>query len=171
LLDVLKLMGARIEIYPHAEQSGEPNGDLVVHHSMLHATAVSGAAVVQMIDEFPAFSVAAAFAQGETRVSEAQELRHKESDRITALVGELDKLGVHASETQDGFVIQGGLLPCSGQVDPHGDHRLGMALALAGLAGQGPVTVAGSHIIAESFPEFPSVLRELGANIQDRPQT
>jgi 3-phosphoshikimate 1-carboxyvinyltransferase len=78
---------------------------------------------------------------------------------------------VHASETQDGFVIQGGLLPCAGQVDPHGDHRLGMALALAGLAGQGPVTVDSAHIIAESFPEFPAVLRELGANIQDRPQT
>lgn len=168
LLQVLGEMGAQIDILPCPEQGGEPTGDLLVRYSDLQATAVSGTLVVQMIDEFPAFAVAAAFARGRTTVSEAQELRHKESDRIGALVGELGKLGVQASETQDGFTIQGGVRPYSAQVMAHGDHRLGMALALAGLAGQGTVTVSDAQIIAESFPEFPSVLRSLGAQVQER---
>jgi len=167
LLEVLGSMGAQIEIHPGGEQGGEPAGDLVVHHSKLQATTVSGTMVVRMIDEFPAFALAAAFAQGETVVSEAGDLRNKESDRISALVSELAKLGVEASEIQDGFSIHGGRLPSAGQVEAHGDHRLAMALALAGLAGQGQVTVIGAQIIAESFPDFPSVLRSLGADIRE----
>jgi 3-phosphoshikimate 1-carboxyvinyltransferase len=170
LLEALGQMGAQIEINPKGEQAGEPTGDLVVRHSTLQATTVSGPMVVQMIDEFPAFALAAAFARGETIVSEAEELRFKESDRISVLVAELNKLGVQASENQDGFTIRGGRLPSAGQVEAHGDHRLAMALALAGLAGQGPVAVSGAHIIAESFPEFPTVLRKLGADIQDGPE-
>ena len=170
LLEALGNMGSQIEIYPKGEQGGEPTGDLLVRYSTLQATIVSGTMVVQMIDEFPAFALAAAFARGETRVSEAEELRHKESDRISVLVGELGKLGVQASENLDGFTIQGGVLPSPGQVEAHGDHRLAMALALAGLAGQGPVTVNGAQIIAESFPEFPTVLLELGADIQVGPE-
>ena len=167
LLAVLGSMGAQIEIHPGREQCGEPVGDLIVRHSELQATTISGTRVVQMIDEFPAFAVAAAFARGETVVSEAGELRYKESDRISALVGELVKLGVQASETQDGFIIQGSRLPSAGQVEAHGDHRLAMALALAGLAGQGPVMVNGAQVIAESFPEFPAVLHSLGADLQE----
>ncbi|OGO40644.1 MAG: 3-phosphoshikimate 1-carboxyvinyltransferase [Chloroflexi bacterium RBG_16_58_14] len=170
LLEALGQMRAQIEIHPTGEQGGEPTGDLMVRYSTLQSTTVSGTMVVQMIDEFPAFALAAAFARGETIVSEAEELRFKESDRISVLVGELNKLGVQASENQDGFTIRGGRLPSAGQVEAHGDHRLAMALALAGLAGQGPVAICGAHIIAESFPEFPTVLRELGADIQDRPE-
>lgn len=166
LLEVLLRMGAQIEIQPKDEQGGELVGDLTVHHSQLHGTAVSGNTIVRMIDEFPAFALAAAFAHGETLVSDAQELRYKESDRISSLVRELCNLKLPVRETQDGFVIQGGKLPQAGRVDTHHDHRLGMALALAGLAGAGPVTVTGADVIAESFPEFPRVLQDLGADLQ-----
>ncbi len=170
LLEALERMGAQVEVHRHPDQGGEPMGDLLVRYSELHAVTVSGPLVVRMIDEFPAFAIAAAFAQGKTIVSEAEELRHKESDRIGALVGELGKLGVQAAETADGFSITGGALPTAGQVDPHGDHRLAMALALTGLAGQGPVVVNGAQIIAESFPEFPLVLQSLGAGLKTEPE-
>jgi 3-phosphoshikimate 1-carboxyvinyltransferase len=166
LLDTLVSMGAQIEIHPGCDQGGEPVGNLVVHHSALQATTVSSTMVVRMIDEFPAFAIAATFARGETVVHGAEELHHKESDRIKALVSELARLGVQAAETTDGFTIQGGPLPTGGQVDPHGDHRLAMALALVGLAGQGAVTVSGAQIITESFPEFPTVLHSLGADLK-----
>jgi len=169
LLDALHSMGAEINIQPHQAQGGEPVGDLIVRHSALRGTSVSGSAVVKMIDEFPAFALAAVFAQGMTTVREAEELRYKESDRIRALVSELNQLGIPAAETQDGFILQGGVQPAGGQVDAHGDHRLAMALALAGLAGKDEVTVNGAQIIAESFPEYPSVLRSLGAAVQEGP--
>jgi 3-phosphoshikimate 1-carboxyvinyltransferase len=114
LLDVLADMGAEITIKPHDDQLGEPVGDLSVHSSVLHGTQVSGSSVVRMIDEFPAFAVAAAFAQGQTEVSQAEELRLKESDRISMLCRELASLGVQVSEAPDGFSIQGGVLPQGG---------------------------------------------------------
>lgn len=167
LLEALRHMGADILISPRAQRAEfkEPYGDLIVRHSRLRATEISGSLVVRMIDEFPAFAIAAAFAEGESVVSQAAELRLKESDRIGALVSELVRLGVRASERADGFSITGGSLPQGGEVDHHGDHRLAMALALTGLAGQGPVTVTGAEIIAESFPEFPDALRKLGAAV------
>jgi 3-phosphoshikimate 1-carboxyvinyltransferase len=119
-----------------------------------------------MIDEFPAFAVAAAYARGTTLVSEADELHHKESDRISALCQELCSLGVQASETPDGFIIQGGQALQGGTVQPHGDHRLAMSLAVAGLAAQAPVTVEGAEIISESFPEFVMTLQNLGADLR-----
>lgn len=196
LLDVLERMGAHIEIFPNpifrpsqrGESGGvqaeslpaihppahpydEPSGDLLVRHSRLQAVNISGPLVVRMIDEFPAFAIAAAFAEGESVVSQAEELRFKESDRIGVLVGELRRLGVQAAEHPDGFSITGGSLPTGGRVDAHGDHRLAMALALTGLVGHSPVTVTGAQIIAESFPEFPQVLCSLGADLQSETET
>jgi 3-phosphoshikimate 1-carboxyvinyltransferase len=156
-------MGADIQVEPGLYQGGEPVGDLLVHYGPLHGTHVSGPLVVRMIDEFPAFAVAAAYAQGTTSVRDADELRHKESDRISALCQELNRLGVQASETPDGFSIQGGRVPGGIKVDPHGDHRLAMALAVAGLAAENPVIIQNASIINESFPAFPSALASLGA--------
>jgi 3-phosphoshikimate 1-carboxyvinyltransferase len=119
-----------------------------------------------MIDEFPAFAVAAAFAQGKTVVSDASELRYKESDRISALCAELGELGVQVGEKEDGFVIQGGNPPNGGVVNPHGDHRLAMSLAIAGLASEEGVSVREAGIIHESFPEFASILEYLGADVR-----
>jgi 3-phosphoshikimate 1-carboxyvinyltransferase len=168
LIDALKSMGAVIEVELLGERCGEPYGNIFVQHSSLSATSVSGPLVVRMIDEFPAFAVAAAFASGTTLVSEASELRHKESDRIARLCKELSHLGVEAVEMPDGFSIRGGQGIHSGSISHHGDHRLAMSLAAAGLASDGPVTVVGQEIISESYPNFATDLRSLGANIEMR---
>jgi 3-phosphoshikimate 1-carboxyvinyltransferase len=163
LLDALKAMGADICVERVRETHGEPLADLTIEASRLHGVEVSGPLVVRMIDEFPVFAVAAACAEGQTVVRQAEELRYKESDRIAALCGELRRLGVKAEETSDGFVIQGGGIPGGAQAEAHGDHRLAMALAVAGLAAREPVSVQGAEICAESFPGFVSTLQGLGA--------
>jgi 3-phosphoshikimate 1-carboxyvinyltransferase len=166
LLDALRAMGADLQVKGLSEVNGEPVGDLIVRYSSLHGIQVSGPLVVRMIDEFPAFAIAAAYAQGPTVVSGALELRHKESDRIAAICQELDRLGVKIAETPDGFRIQGNTPPRSGTVQAHGDHRLAMALAIAGLSAGGPVRVRQAEIIAESFPDFDTMLLRLGAHVK-----
>jgi 3-phosphoshikimate 1-carboxyvinyltransferase len=163
-------MGADLRISGTAERHGEPVGDLMVHHSQLHGTRVRGDMVVRMIDEFPVFAVAAAYAQGRTIVEQADELRHKESDRIASLGQELAALGVRFMETPDGFVVEGGQLLCGGIVQSHGDHRLAMALSVAGLAAQAAVTVREAGIISESYPQFDAALRSLGGDVQREAQ-
>jgi 3-phosphoshikimate 1-carboxyvinyltransferase len=165
LLDTLTEMGARLELTNLGEQAGEPVGDITVHSSRLQGVRVGGERVVRMIDEFPIFAVAAACANGETIVCEAEELRYKESDRISALGQELRRLGVEFNETPDGFIIQGGRPLRGGQVQSHGDHRLAMSLAVSGLASSQPVQVDGAEMIHESFPAFVTVLRLLGASL------
>jgi 3-phosphoshikimate 1-carboxyvinyltransferase len=165
LLDALQMMGTDIQISNREEQGGEPMGDLTVRYTRLHGVQVGGELVVRMIDEFPIFAVAAAYAQGTTEVREAAELRHKESDRIGALCSQLVKLGARVHETPDGFCIQGGVPLKGGEIDPYGDHRLAMALAVAGLAAQQPITVRNAAIIQESYPGFAQALARLGAQI------
>lgn len=180
LLDALIEMGGDIQVQPTGESGGEPVGDLTVRASRLHGVTVGGERVVRMIDEFPIFAVAAAFAEGETVVREAAELRHKESDRISALGEELRAIGVAFTETPDGFRLPGRSqtaghrppaplagLPLS-VVFPHGDHRLAMALAVAGLAGAGPLAVLEADIIEESFPGFVPTLLGFGADLEWR---
>jgi 3-phosphoshikimate 1-carboxyvinyltransferase len=131
LLDALRSMGSEIQVIQHAERSGEPVGDIQVSYVPLQGTHISGSLVVRMIDEFPVFAIAASCAQGQTRISQAEELRHKESDRISALCAELRKLGINSIETPDGFIINGGYMNQGGIVEAHGDHRLAMALSVA----------------------------------------
>ncbi len=165
LLDALGAMGADLRAVETGEQCGEPAGDVTARYGRLAGTKVSGELVVRMIDEFPIFAVAAAFADGETRVEDAGELRYKESDRIAALCAELRAIGVDARETADGFTIRGGKQPAGGPVDPHGDHRLAMSLAVAGLASENPVVVPQAEYFNESFPDFLETLRSLGAEL------
>lgn len=165
LLDALKAMGANLHAEVESHGGGEPAGKITVKHSALKGIKVDGALVVRMIDEFPIFAVAAAFASGTTIVQDAHELRLKESDRIAAICKELSRIGVDINETPDGFIIQGGELPLGGEVESHGDHRLAMSLAVAGLACQNPVIVEGAEISAESFPNFIPVLQALGGKI------
>jgi 3-phosphoshikimate 1-carboxyvinyltransferase len=168
LLDALQAMGADITVQPQPDAGGEPVGCLTVRHAPLTGTTVAGSLVTRMIDEFPAFAVAACFARGETVVRDAAELRHKESDRITVLAGLLRAAGADFTETPAGFAIRGrGNLSGNATLDPHGDHRLAMALAVAGLAADHPLTVRGAEIIAESFPGFPATLRALGADLTE----
>ncbi len=167
LLETLLEMGADISVSRTRQQGGEPVGDLTARTSRLHGGRVSGQRVVDMIDEFPILGVAAAFAEGDTQVSDAQELRYKESDRIHLLCSELNAQGAQVEEAPDGFTIHGrGRLPGGALADPHGDHRLAMSLAVAGLAAQAPIAVSDSAIIAESFPEFSAVLSALGAQLE-----
>ncbi len=164
LLDVLAEMGANLRVETKPDQGGEPVGDLVVQASSLHGIEVSGPTVVRMIDEFPAFAVAAAFAQGVTVVRDAEELRYKESDRIQAVCCQLRQLGADIQETRDGFILHGGELR-GGLVQAEGDHRLAMSLAVAGLASRDEVSVRGAEIFRESFPGFLDALTALGAEI------
>ncbi len=165
LLDALGGMGADLRVANPIERCGEPAGDLAIRYSALRAGRVGGELVVRMIDEFPAFAAAAAFARGTTVVQDAGELRNKESDRISALCQGLRLLGVQAQEAADGFSIHGGLPLAGGSAEAQGDHRLAMALALVGLASAGPVTVVGSEIIHEFFPDFAETLAALGADV------
>ncbi len=165
LLEALIAMGADIQITERSTQGSELVGDVVVRHSELRGIDISGSAVVRMIDEFPVFAAAAAFAKGKTVVREAEELRYKESDRISSLGQELTRLGVAFSETADGFIIQGSQVPGGAQVVSHGDHRIAMALTVAGMAASAPVVVNGAEFIGESFPGFIACLQKLGANV------
>ncbi len=166
LLDVLEEMKADIQISNRRETQGEPVGDLTVRHSDLRGVSVGGPLVVRMIDEFPIFAVAAAFAEGRTTVSDAEELRHKETDRIAKICQELRSLGADFQEAQDGFTLQGGEPLSGGVARAHGDHRLAMAMTVAGLAAKELVTIEGTEIIAESFPGFTDTLDSLGANLR-----
>ncbi|MFA7172682.1 MAG: 3-phosphoshikimate 1-carboxyvinyltransferase [Kiritimatiellia bacterium] len=161
ILDALREMGAKISITNQRVCYGEQVADITLNAAPLKAIHVSGETVVRMIDEFPVFAIAAAYAEGTTVVREAEELRHKESDRITTLCNELKKLGVVLEEFPDGFAITGGTVQ-GGSCTAQGDHRLAMSLALAGLQSPEPVIVQGAEILNESFPEFTANLMRLG---------
>lgn len=165
LLDVLIAMGADILITGQSTQNSEPIGDITVRHSQLHGVQINDDQVVRMIDEFPVFATAAAFANGPSTVSDAGELRHKESDRISALCEEMRLLGVDISERPDGFVIKGKGVVDGGFVRSHGDHRLAMSLSLVGMAASQPVVVNDAEIIAESYPEFSQTFQGLGGSL------
>jgi len=165
LLDALRAMGADIRTSNLRDWSGEPVGDLMVRHGPLRATQISGDLVVRMIDEFPVFAVAAARAEGITEVRDALELRHKESDRITAVAHELQAIGVAIDPLADGFRVTGGNI-AGGGVDPHGDHRIAMSCAIAGLVAQNPVAIHGAEIMNESFPAFRETMAQLGAKME-----
>jgi len=164
LLSVLQAMGAEISIDNERIECGEPVGDLTVKASDLRGVTIEGDAVVRMIDEFPILAVAATQARGTTVVRDAKELRVKETDRIAAVVQELRRLGAQIEAHEDGFVVQGPTPLHSGVVDSHGDHRLAMALTVAGLVAGGEVVVQDVDCIEDSFPGFVEQMRAMGAN-------
>ena len=168
-LESLQEMGADIRITNQREEGGEPVADLEAHHSALRAVEIGGARVVRMIDEFPIFAVLATQATGRTLVRDAAELRLKESDRITALAGEMRKLGVVLTEHADGFELRGPQAIQPAAVASHGDHRLAMSLAIAGLLAPGTTTVDGADAVDESFPGFGAALQQLGAAVEVDP--
>ncbi len=165
LLDVLREVGADVRVENEREMGGEPVGDLVVRSSEWVGVEVGGGAVPRMIDEFPILAVAATQAQGTTLVRDAAELRVKESDRIATTVSELRKMGARIEETPDGFIVEGPTPLKGAVVDSHDDHRLAMALVVAGLIAQGETTVRGTACIDDSFPGFADVMTSLGADI------
>lgn len=160
LLDVLSEMGADVRVTEHAEE-GEPTATLRAVASRLKGLRVGGTLVPRLIDELPVLAIAAAAAEGETEVRDARELRVKESDRIATLASELAKLGVAIEELEDGFRIRGGRPLTGARVMSHGDHRIAMALIVAGLLATGQTVVEDTACIATSFPEFVPTLRGL----------
>ena len=164
ILDVLGAMGAMVTVENETVSGGEPMADLIVQAAELRGVDICGGIVPRLIDELPVIAVAATQAQGVTTVRDAAELRVKESDRISALVGTLRRLGARIEELPDGFVVEGPTPLRGAAVDSQGDHRLAMSLAIAGLVAQGETAIAGAESIAVSFPGFERTLMDLRAS-------
>ncbi len=163
---VLEQMGASIHYLDEREVGGEPVADLRVRHAPLRGIEVDPEIAPSMIDEFPALFVAAAMAEGTTVTSGLEELRVKESDRLSAMAAALQLAGAKLDERGDGLVIQGSggtPLPGGGPVTTHLDHRIAMSMAVAGLASEGGVEIDSTEPIATSFPNFTALLAEAGA--------
>jgi 3-phosphoshikimate 1-carboxyvinyltransferase len=165
LLEVLRTMGASVAVENRRVQGGEPVADVTVRTSRLRSTEVSGHTVVRMIDEFPLLAVAATQAEGVTSVRDAAELRVKETDRIAVIASELKKMGGRIVAQPDGFVVAGPTTLRGALVDSHGDHRIAMALAVAGLVARGETVVENAGCIADSFPGFVETMQALGARM------
>jgi 3-phosphoshikimate 1-carboxyvinyltransferase len=164
VLTILEKMGARIEQCNPRTMGAEPVADLVVRKSPLHGIDVPADLVPLAIDEFPILFVAAAGASGRTRVVGAEELRYKESDRISVMADALAAVGASVEETADGIVIDGGVLD-GGTVDSHGDHRVAMAFAIASLLSRGPIEILNTAQVATSFPGFAATAATAGIEI------
>lgn len=166
LITVLRLMGGSIEELNPREVGGEPVADLLVKHSALTGITIDPALAPSMIDEFPVLFVAAALAQGTTITTGLDELRVKESDRLSAMAAALTWIGAQVTEQEDGLTITGtGGQPLDGggQITTHLDHRIAMSMAVAGLASYHGVEVDDTRPIATSFPLFEALLDGLSA--------
>jgi 3-phosphoshikimate 1-carboxyvinyltransferase len=161
LLETLSAMGAGLEIVADPQAAGEPSGTVTAVSSQLRGGAVAGALVPRLIDEVPALAVAAALARGRTEIRDAAELRVKESDRVAALARGLGAMGASITERSDGLVIEGGATLQGAAVASGGDHRIAMALAVAGLVAEGETVVDDTACVATSFPQFVDALNAL----------
>jgi len=162
LLDVLERMGARIAVFNRRTVGGEPVADLEIRSSPLVATTVDGAEVPRLVDELPLVALLGAFARGTTVVRGAEELRAKESDRIETVTEGLRAAGVRIEARPDGFEVRGTpARPRGGRIDAHGDHRIAMLGALAGLVSREGVDLRGAESVAISFPGFFELLDQL----------
>ncbi len=170
VINILRAMGADLTLSNEREVGGEPVADIRVRAARLKGIRIDEAQVPLAIDEFPALFVAAACAEGETVLTGARELRVKESDRIQAMADGLQTLGIDARPTEDGIVIQGRggeAAPLgSGRVDSHGDHRIAMAFAMAGLRASGPIVIDDCANVNTSFPDFVGLARQCGLDIE-----
>ncbi len=162
LLDIVQMMGAQVDIDNLRDENGEPVGDLRVRSANgLRGVTIGGALIPRAIDEFPLVALLATQAEGETLVRDAAELRVKESDRVASVVMELRKMGAQVEERADGFMVRGPTRLHSARVDSHGDHRLAMMLAVAGLIAEGQTLVEDAACVNKSFPDFERVLLRL----------
>jgi len=166
LVDVLQAMGGYIELINAREVGGEPVADLRVRHSALKGIEVDPAIAPSMIDEYPILFVAAALAEGRTVTTGLDELRVKESDRLSVMAAGLAAIGVRVEESADGLAIEGtggDPLPGGATIAGHLDHRICMSFAVAGLVGKAPVTIDDMGPVATSFPNFEALLESLQA--------
>ncbi len=164
VIDILRLMGADIEINNEREVGGEPVADIHIRAAQLRGINIPEALVPLAIDEFPALFIAAACAEGRTVLTGAEELRVKESDRIQVMADGLIKMGVNAKPTQDGIVIEGGAMH-GAEVVSHGDHRIAMSFAMAALRTDGEMLINDCANVDTSFPNFVSLAADSGLKI------
>ena len=173
LIETLLEMGANIEIQNRRDNGGDAIGDLRARHSVLRGVEVPPERAPSMIDEYPVLAVAASFAEGRTLMRGLEELRVKESDRLSAVAAGLAANGVRYAETADSLAVEGkgpaGVKGC-GTVATHMDHRIAMSFLVMGLAARAPVTVDDGSMIATSFPNFTALMRAIGADIGEAVQ-
>ena len=165
IINILRLMGANLELLNEREVGGEPVADIRIRYAPLKGIHIPEDQVPLAIDEFPAIFIAAISAEGTTVVSGAEELRVKESDRIQAMVDGLKILGADIEGTTDGAVIQGGTLT-GGTVESHDDHRIAMAFAVASLRSTGTITINECANVATSFPGFVELAQSAGIKVE-----
>lgn len=165
IVNILKEMGADIQITNEREQNFEPVADIQVSYSELKGIDIPHDQVPFAIDEFPVIFVAAACAKGTTRLTGAKELRFKETDRLRAMEIGLKNLGINVETQKDGITIEGGQLQ-GGEVDSFGDHRIAMAFSIAGTVAKGPVTIHDCDNVATSFPNFLDLAVQTGMRIK-----
>ena len=166
LLDILRLMGGSIELVGRRDLGAEPVADLYVRKSELTGIDVPEDLVAPAIDEFPVLFVAAAAARGTTRVTGAEELRVKETDRIATMADALTAIGVDAVATADGMVVAGGPI-VGGRVTSGGDHRIAMSMAVAGLLARGEISIDDTANVATSFPGFVPLASSIGFDLEE----
>jgi 3-phosphoshikimate 1-carboxyvinyltransferase len=167
LLAILRRMGGEIELRNESRRGAETVADVFVRRSPLRGVAIGGDDIALSIDELPILFVAAACASGRTVVSDAEGLRHKESDRIAVMAAGLTAVGIASEERPDGLVIEGGAIR-GGAVDSCGDHRIAMSFAVASLASEGPIAIARTAEVATSFPDFVATARSAGLDVETR---
>ena len=161
VLEILESMNANISIENEHLEGGEPTADVTVSSSDLIATEISGEVIPRVVDELPILALAACYATGTTIISDAEELRVKESDRISATVDSLNRLGAKIEETKDGMKITGTQSLTGPEVETQGDHRIAMTNGIAGLLASGETTVGNSEDASVSYPSFWEVIKEL----------
>jgi 3-phosphoshikimate 1-carboxyvinyltransferase len=168
LIDVMRKMGADIQVLGLREAAGEPVADLRVKSSALKGVTIGHDLIPKTIDEFPVLCVAASVAEGDTVISGAEELRVKESDRIATMSRELKAMGALIEERPDGMIIRGlgqggenGRLNAAGKAQSHGDHRVAMSLAIGGLTAEESMTIGDTSCVDTSFPNFEKALTDL----------
>ncbi|MFN0111666.1 MAG: 3-phosphoshikimate 1-carboxyvinyltransferase [Blastocatellia bacterium] len=167
LIDVLKQMGGQIEVINQRLAHGEPVADFVIRSSKLSGDLeLSGDVIANLIDEIPILAVAATQLEGTLTIKDAHELRVKESDRIRSIVDNLRLMGIEVEEFDDGLRLTGKQTLRSARVESHGDHRIAMAFAVAGLIAEGETEIAGAEAASVSLPEFYNLLAKCGASAE-----
>lgn len=167
IIRILQKMGANLELLNIRQQAGEPIADIRITSSKLQGIDIPSQWIAASIDEFPIVFVAAAMAEGQTTLRKAEELRHKESDRIAVMIEGLQRLGITCEQLPDGVIINGSQSFQSATVDGHGDHRCAMSFLVASaVSPQAEITVSGCHNINTSFPDFFELMNGLGCKTQ-----
>lgn len=161
ILDVVKAMGGSVELVNQRIVNEEPVADLRISYAELSGIEIGGEIIPRLIDEVPVIAVMATQAKGRTVIRDAQELKVKETDRIATVVSELTKLGAQVTPTDDGIIVEGPTPLHGAVIDSLGDHRIGMAMAIAGLAAAGETVIENEEAIAVSFPNFAEILQQI----------